>query len=151
MYHATRKCGVLTDFDCASLTRLPGTDRTGTIPFMDLELLRDQYWKGNITRRYHHDLEAFICMLLFVFLAYDDEKFDPHASSVKDWMTSGHNTCRESKSDFINFNSNIILALQFVQDAFKNYKLLMFSTCHMVRHLLWKAGCERDRPAFHTT
>ena len=89
MYHATRKCGVLTDFDFAWLMRIPGTDRdlTGIIPFMALELLQDQYWKGDITRCYHHELEAFVWMLPFVFLAYDNGQFDRKAPFVVDWMS----------------------------------------------------------------
>ncbi len=133
MYHPIRKCGVLTDFDLtvfAWLTRVPGTDRTGTIPFMALELLQDRYWTGNITRRYHHELEAFMWMLPFVFLAYDDGKFDRKAPFVLYWMTSDHNTCREKKVDFAVVQS--VEASTLVKAAFKDYKNLMRDACSVV-------------------
>ncbi|KJA25249.1 hypothetical protein HYPSUDRAFT_37739, partial [Hypholoma sublateritium FD-334 SS-4] len=91
MYHPGRKCGVLTDFDLsviAWLNRVPGTDRTGTIPFMALDLLRDAYWAGSITRHYHHELESFIWILPIVFLACDNGKFNPKTPFIKDWITS---------------------------------------------------------------
>ena len=136
MYHPNRKCGVLIDFDLtvfAWLTRVPGTDRTSTIPFMALELLQDQYWKGDITRCYHHELEAFVWMLPFVFLAYDNGQFDRKAPFVVDWMTSDPNTCRQEKIDFAVVQLN--LALMMVKAAFKDYAFLMFTTCSMVRDL----------------
>ena len=138
MYHATRKCGVLTDFDFAWLMRIPGTDRdlTGIIPFMALELLCDGYWKGNITRRYHHELEAFIWMLPFVFLAYDNGNFQPKTPFIKDWMTSDLNTCRQKKTDFAIFQ--LTDALVLVEAAFRDYKQLMLDACRMVRFLFFK-------------
>ena len=136
MYHPIRKCGVLTDFDLtvfAWLTRVPGTNRTGTIPFMALELLQDQYWKGNITRRYHHELEAFMWMLPFVFLAYDNGKFDRKAPFVVDWMTSDHNTCREKKVDFAVVQFSDVGEL--VKPGFKDYETLMSDACLVVQEI----------------
>ena len=136
MYHPIRKCGVLTDFDLtvfAWLTRVPGNDRTGTIPFMALELLDDEYWKGNITRRYHHELEAFIWMLPFVFLAYDDGKFDRKAPFVVDWMTFDHNTCREKKVDFAVVQFSDVGEL--VKPGFKDYETLMSDACLVVQEI----------------
>ncbi|KAI0054854.1 hypothetical protein BV25DRAFT_1788258, partial [Artomyces pyxidatus] len=51
--------GVLNDWDLANIEGSAphtGLERTGTIPFMALELLRNEYWTGNIERRYEHDL-----------------------------------------------------------------------------------------------
>ena len=104
MYHPIRKCGVLTDFDLSIIAwreRVLGTDRTGTIPFMALELLCPEYWEGKITRQYYHELEAFIWMLPFVFLAYDNGKLDPNNRFIKSWMTSDYITCGEKKLAFV--------------------------------------------------
>ncbi|KJA25232.1 hypothetical protein HYPSUDRAFT_120560, partial [Hypholoma sublateritium FD-334 SS-4] len=54
--------------------RVSGTARIGTIPFMALDLLVDRHWKGQSTRYYHHELESFVWMLPFVFLAYENGK-----------------------------------------------------------------------------
>ncbi|KJA28917.1 hypothetical protein HYPSUDRAFT_100472, partial [Hypholoma sublateritium FD-334 SS-4] len=73
MYHPIRQCGVLMDFDLAAIQWLPlvpGTDKTGTIPYMALNLLCQEYWNGGVMRYYHHELEAFIWILVFVFFCF---------------------------------------------------------------------------------
>ncbi|KAF8964736.1 hypothetical protein BDZ97DRAFT_860119 [Flammula alnicola] len=75
MYDPSLKCGVLTDFDLSLLQwepRVLGDDRTGTIPFMALDLLSQAYWEGTLKRYYHHELESFIWILLYTFLLYED-------------------------------------------------------------------------------
>ncbi|KAF8881762.1 hypothetical protein BD779DRAFT_1473240 [Infundibulicybe gibba] len=55
-------CGILNDLDLAQLRgRLPpsGTERTGTMPFMALDLLRGPAWHGHVEREYRHDAESF--------------------------------------------------------------------------------------------
>ncbi len=71
-----------------------GIVRTGTIPFMAMELLKNHYWEGNTTWHYYHELEALIWVLPFVFLAYDNGKFDPRTRFIEDWMTSNYDACR---------------------------------------------------------
>ncbi|KAF8881291.1 hypothetical protein CPB84DRAFT_1687299, partial [Gymnopilus junonius] len=59
MYDEEFKHGVLTDFDLSLPQwepRVVGTDRTGTIPFIALDLLTADYWSGATTRFYHHEL-----------------------------------------------------------------------------------------------
>ncbi len=134
MYHPIRKCGVLTDFDLSIIAwreRVLGTDRTGTIPFMALDLLCKEYWEGKVTRRYHHELEAFIWMLPFVFLGYDNGKLDPKNQFIKDWITSDYLTCMEKKLAFI--TTKLAAAHSSVGSAFENYKWLMLDACVLVR------------------
>ena len=136
MYHPTRKCGVLTDFDLTAmawLTRVPGTDRIGTIPFMAMELLQDQYWEDNITGYYHHELEAFIWMLPFVFLAYNNGKFDPQTRFIEDWITSDFNTCGRKKFSFA--TDKLATALHLVKVAFQDYEALMVEACIIILNL----------------
>ena len=134
MCHPIRKCGVLTDFDLSIIawrTRVLGTDRTGTIPFMALELLRKAYWDGKVIRRYHHELEAFIWMLPFVFLAYDNGKLDPNNQFIKYWITSDYLTCGEKKLAYIS-TDDLIDSVSLVGSAFKDYKGLMLDACDML-------------------
>jgi len=62
--------GVLNDFDLASVqedrTSPTGAERTGTIPFMALDLLTDDGVSENIEHRYRHDLESFLWVLVWV-------------------------------------------------------------------------------------
>lgn len=51
--------GVMNDWDLAfvdGLSKHDGSDRTGTVLFMALDLLTDEYWDGTIERLYRHDL-----------------------------------------------------------------------------------------------
>jgi hypothetical protein len=106
MYDDSLECGVLTDHDTSiSLqdARVLRTDRARAMPFMALELLTDKYWRGEVARHYRHELEAFIWILAFVFLAYQDKKFQ-RGTLVEKWMTSDYNNCRIQKRDFQAFD-----------------------------------------------
>ncbi len=129
-YHRTRKCGILTDFDLsvtAWLTFVPRTDRTGTVPFMAMELLCDGNWKKNNARHYCHELEAFIWMLPCVFLAYSDGKYVPQTRFIEDWMTPDYNACGEKKNYFLYFE--LVKASALVKPAFNDYRALMARAC----------------------
>ncbi|KAF8182310.1 hypothetical protein BJ912DRAFT_928663 [Pholiota molesta] len=97
MYDEEKKCGVLTDFDLSLLQwepRIPGTDRTGTVPFMAIELLSKDYWEGRIKRYYHHELESFIWILPYVFLTYINKVRKTNAL-IDDWRTSDYTYSRD--------------------------------------------------------
>jgi hypothetical protein len=81
MINPTTKCGVLNDWDLSYYRPFPdgngqvvGGERTGTLPFMALDLLTDKAWKGNVQRLYRHDLEGFIWILPWVFLQFEGTK-----------------------------------------------------------------------------
>ena len=83
MYDPESKCGVLTDFDLSLREpRVSGTDRTGTVPFMAIDLLTDEYWEGTIKRYYYHELESFIWVIVFVFLLYQDGKRQSNSGHI---------------------------------------------------------------------
>jgi len=70
MYNEDSDCGVLGDFDLSidrRSPRLPGTDRTG---FMAITLLSDKYLHGKMERKYRHELEALIWVLLLAVLRF---------------------------------------------------------------------------------
>ena len=62
MYDQGLKCGVLIDYDLSISRQQPGTD-AGTIPFMAMELLTDEYWNGEIVRLYRHGFDATLRLL----------------------------------------------------------------------------------------
>ncbi|KAF8808817.1 hypothetical protein BYT27DRAFT_7136869, partial [Phlegmacium glaucopus] len=102
MYDPDLKCGVLTDFDLSIFQwepRVIGTDPTGTIPFMAIDLLTEAYWQGLTKCLYRHELEAFIWILPYTFLLYRDG-LRLRNKHVDPWRTSDYNTCRKEKSDF---------------------------------------------------
>ena len=108
MCNGNMKSGVLIDYDfsLASLRHpchMPQarTNRMGGIPFMAIGLLKDEYWNGSIERLYRHDLEAFIWILPFVFLRYQNGK-SQRGTLVDQWMTSNYIACRKEKISFQN-------------------------------------------------
>jgi len=70
--------GVLNDWDLCRIRTETGVEhrggeRTGTIPFMAMELLASE---GSKPPLYRHDLEGFIWILPWVFLQFDGTKFE---------------------------------------------------------------------------
>jgi hypothetical protein len=137
MYNENRTCGVLGDYDLSisqRKPRIPGTDRTGTVTFMAITLLTDKYWRGEIQRTYRHELEAFIWILPFVFLRYQNGKSQP-GTLVDQWMTSNYTACFNIKSGFLNIDQ-LSEKAQLCQSDFKDHWML-------VEHLLaWLTGFE---------
>ncbi|KAF9458564.1 hypothetical protein BDZ94DRAFT_1173311 [Collybia nuda] len=71
MWDPESQRGILNDFDLATTPNRAGpsgTERTGTVPFMALALLSEEYLEGQNVREYHHDLESFIWVLVWVAL-----------------------------------------------------------------------------------
>jgi serine/threonine protein kinase len=68
-----RWIGVLNDFDLSSTRDTPsGQERTGTVPFMALELLTKKAIHGQVKHMYQHDAESFIWVLTWVCICYED-------------------------------------------------------------------------------
>jgi hypothetical protein len=96
-------CGVLNDYDLAHLdgrSRPSGTERTGTMPFMALDLLTDEAWEGKITRLYRHDCESFAWVLLWICCRYEDGKEIPNPP-LGQFITGSYNQCFEKKRPII--------------------------------------------------
>ncbi|KAH7903649.1 hypothetical protein BJ138DRAFT_984464, partial [Hygrophoropsis aurantiaca] len=56
--------GVLNDFDLSSTKQIrQGNERTGTIPFMAIQLLKQQSTSGHYRHLYRHDAESFMWVL----------------------------------------------------------------------------------------
>ncbi|PPQ94398.1 hypothetical protein CVT25_002486 [Psilocybe cyanescens] len=134
MYDPETKCGVLSDFDLSLLqweTRAIGTDRTGTVPFMAIDLLTQGYWEGKIQRFYHHELESFIWILAYVCLLYDKGIRKKNAA-VDAWRTSDYNTCCKNKLHF--YTLGVLKAVKDkVQASYKAYWPLAVELCINLR------------------
>ncbi|KAF8484070.1 hypothetical protein DFH94DRAFT_338639 [Russula ochroleuca] len=92
-------CGVLNDYDLAHLhgrLRPSGFERTGTMPFMALDLLTDEAMKGQIERLYRHDCESFAWVLLWICCRYDDGKEISNAP-LSELNTHNYKQCFDKK------------------------------------------------------
>jgi Fungal protein kinase len=101
--------GILNDYDLAHLNGRPrpsGTERTGTMPFMALDLLTDEAWKGMITRLYRHDCESFAWVLLWICCRYDGGKEIPNPP-LGEFITHDYKQCFEKKHTIISRLENI--------------------------------------------
>jgi hypothetical protein len=92
------KCGVLNDWDLSCMNSEgnqghAGGERTGTIPFMAIDLLYDDYWQGKVARLYRHDLKGLIWVLPWVFLQFDGPKRKNR--KLEAWSTG--DACRMKK------------------------------------------------------
>ncbi|KZT00871.1 uncharacterized protein LAESUDRAFT_731800 [Laetiporus sulphureus 93-53] len=103
LYDPVTRKGVLNVFDLArvrldSKNQVTGRERTGTIPFMAMDLLSSEYFHGETVRLYRHDFESFLWMLPYRLLrgfATEQDK------GLREWNTGNYESCRSAKSDFL--------------------------------------------------
>ncbi|KAG2096097.1 uncharacterized protein F5147DRAFT_778460 [Suillus discolor] len=96
--------GVLNDYDLSSLANAlgpQGNERTGTVPFMALDLLTKEGQQGKVKHLYRHDLESFIWVFAWIFLRYRQGVLLERSRPLDQWATLGAIACREKKSDFL--------------------------------------------------
>jgi serine/threonine protein kinase len=97
-----RWIGVLNDFDLSSTRDTPsGQERTGTVPFMALELLTEEAIEGQVKHLYQHDAESFIWVLTWVCLCYEDGVYIGKGTKLNAWLRVDADGCREKKNDFL--------------------------------------------------
>ncbi|KAG1787204.1 uncharacterized protein HD556DRAFT_1503681 [Suillus plorans] len=92
---------VLNDYDLSSFKRdgPSGLERTGTIPFMAVELLTPEAMAGKVEHVYAHDAESFIWVLTWICLRYEGGNLSKNGP-LEGWLKSNATRCREQKNDF---------------------------------------------------
>ncbi|KAG2355781.1 hypothetical protein BDR07DRAFT_1364871 [Suillus spraguei] len=97
-----RYIGVLNDFDLSS-TRdsSSGQERTGTVPFMAIELLTKEVIKGEVQHLYRHDAESFLWVLTWVCLRYREGQLLRECRPLDGWLKVDAIGCRMKKNDFL--------------------------------------------------
>ncbi|KAG1729432.1 hypothetical protein EDB19DRAFT_1743436 [Suillus lakei] len=100
-----RWIGVLNDYDLSSLNinaGPTGNERTGTVPFMALDLLTPEGQRGEVAHLYRHDLESFVWVLVWVCLRYKNGVLLAAPSRLLDeWATLDPVTCGAMKRMFL--------------------------------------------------
>ncbi|KZT08872.1 uncharacterized protein LAESUDRAFT_811005 [Laetiporus sulphureus 93-53] len=102
LYDPITRKGVLNVFDLARIrlddnNQATGQERTGTIPFMAMDLLSREYFRGEIVRLYRHDFESFLWILAYRLL----RGASGQNTDVGKWNTGNYIDCRFAKSDFL--------------------------------------------------
>jgi hypothetical protein len=108
MYNEDNKYGVLNDFDLSTImkpgARNPnrqGLERTGTLPFMAVELLDEEGFDGKIPRRYEHELESFAWVLVWVSRCVVGGQESEPPRRLKQWLGHDNDGVYTSKIVFI--------------------------------------------------
>jgi hypothetical protein len=100
--------GVLNDWDLATYEGSPQhgmSGRTGTAPFMSLDLLTQRAIDGEIVHLYRHDLEAFVWILTYIFVCFKGGK-ELKNNTLGSWQTGNYEICMGKKSKFL-YNLNL--------------------------------------------
>ena len=93
--------GIVNDFDLATWVghSIPNNDRTGTIPFMAIDLLNGGLDRC-IPRLYRHDLESFSWVLAYITIAkiqYEGQTITiSPPSGAEPWFTDGNRSDRKT-------------------------------------------------------
>ncbi|KAG2149124.1 uncharacterized protein EDB93DRAFT_362196 [Suillus bovinus] len=99
-----QRIGVLNDYDLSSLADDPGprgNERTGTVPFMALDLLTEEGQRGQVKHLYRHDLESFMWCFVWISLRYENGVLLQRGSRPFDeWATLDAVACGKEKYYF---------------------------------------------------
>jgi hypothetical protein len=94
--------GVLNDFDLASTEdSVTATQRTGTVPFMAVDLLTVEGILGEVRHLYEHDAQSFIWVLVWVSLQYEGGKLHGRHPELDEWQKDDPVRCGVMKSGFL--------------------------------------------------
>ncbi|KIN99501.1 hypothetical protein M404DRAFT_810069 [Pisolithus tinctorius Marx 270] len=111
--------GVLNDYDLSSLadsSNLLGNERTGTMPFMAIDLLEEDGQDGKVEHLYRHDMESFIYVFIWISLQYMNGK-PLHPGPLDSWTKVDARECSKKKIYFLAFHQ--------VPEDVDNYDLVM--------------------------
>ncbi|KAG2034120.1 hypothetical protein BDR03DRAFT_965888 [Suillus americanus] len=95
--------GVLNDYDLSSIKRdgPSGKERTGTVPFMAIDLLEEPGLEGKVSHLYRHDAESLVWVLVWVCLRYQGGKLLSNGRLLDDWLKVDAKGCEKEKSSFL--------------------------------------------------
>jgi len=94
--------GVLADFDLSSLEGdvTSNTERTGTVPFMALDLLSKKALAGEVKHDYGHEAEAYFWVGVYDTACYHNGLIVDDAAPAQ-WNSLGATAMRKEKRDYL--------------------------------------------------
>ena len=144
--------GVLNDFDLATVVDgVTGYDRTGTVPFMALELLTKAGLAGKIKHIYAHDAESFIWALTWICLRYEDGELRGYNRPLDQWLKVDALGCGEKKLHFLQFPPEDLTAGKGHERNWLVAKECLDALDHMLyiaRHPALSSGVAPDQEVF---
>jgi len=108
MSKENNKCGVLNDFDLSTIMQpgdqnpiRQGLERTGTLPFMAMQLLENEGFDGKVPRRYEHELESFSWVLVWVSRCVLGGQESRPPQRLEEWLGDNNDEVYKSKLVFV--------------------------------------------------
>ncbi|KAG2341860.1 hypothetical protein BDR05DRAFT_1060724 [Suillus weaverae] len=136
--------GVLNDYDLSSLANAvgpQGNERTGTVPFMALDLLTPEAQRGEVKHLYRHDLESFMWCFIWVCLRYREGVLLPaKLRPLDDWATLDAVACGKEKLFFL---SN--LSVYYPSDFDSRVGFFLMECVEVLREDSNRRSTRRDR------
>ncbi|KAH7891044.1 hypothetical protein F5I97DRAFT_1947284 [Phlebopus sp. FC_14] len=137
--------GMLNDFDLASTSdHTTGTERTGTVLFMALDLLTKLALRGEVTHLYEHDAESFVWVLTWISLRYSNGKPLKNAELDK-WLRVDAVTCRKEKLHFLDLSGGLLDNKDYPPGEGHEYHLEIAQACLMSIQSIRTASLEVPR------
>ncbi|KAG2753893.1 hypothetical protein P692DRAFT_20796964 [Suillus brevipes Sb2] len=97
-----RWIGVLNDFDLSLTQDSPsGQERTGTVPFMAIELLSKDAIEGKVKHLYRHDAESLLWVLTWISLRYQEGRLLRKGRPLYEWLKLDAIECHDKKTGFL--------------------------------------------------
>ena len=145
MFDPEERCGILNDFGMAKFLHQEPyiKHRTRALPFVALDLLED--WRD--THRFRHDLESYLCVVMFVALRYEygEEKYK---GTLKEWLYKSPNLVATMKG-FLFDHEKLMNALPWNRST--TYRTIHESWVYPIwnelyRHYLTRRLKEKENP-----
>jgi hypothetical protein len=147
--------GVLNDFDLSTIMEpgnqnlnRQGLERTGTLPFMALELLDEKGFNGEIPRRYDHELESFVWVLVWVSkCVIDGEECRPPL--LEKWLVNNNKDVLQSKIFFMISPSRIPTTYRYewLESALKSWIKFWFKNYEALQEALEEGAPRIGKPS----
>jgi hypothetical protein len=97
-----RWIGVLNDFDLSLTQDSPsGQERTGTVPFMAIEILSKDAIEGKVKHLYRHDAESLLWVLTCISLRYKEGRLLRKGRPLDEWLKLDAIECHDKKTGFL--------------------------------------------------
>ncbi|KAI0064345.1 hypothetical protein BV25DRAFT_1914541 [Artomyces pyxidatus] len=146
--HDGTPVGVLNDWDLAHIQGFAPTlgtlEKTGTLPFMPLDLLKLGYFNGEKEHLYRHDLESLIWILPWTLMRYRYCKLLKHPP-LAEWETPDYKFCHDSKVAFLSDGANLEVDLSWASEWMLAGDLLMSIRVKHVKRTKRREVAARNR------
>jgi hypothetical protein len=74
-----------------------GQERTGTAPFMAIDLLTEESIEGKVQHLYQHDAESFLWVFAWVCLRYEGGRLLRKGRPLDEWLKPDAIQCHDKK------------------------------------------------------